>query len=246
MIILYDNEILNSTNTTNSENSDYPLSNLQDTRAAKFFRTLTDSAVRIVFNKTSLNADWFFILNHNITSGATIKLEANATDSWGSPSLSETITWNADTMFLDFTEATYNYWSLYVDDSSNPDAFIQIGLCVLGKALVMPGQTTNPTIRYIDTSQKTRSTSGQSYKDIRYNYRTISSVFPIITQSEFDDIETMIRFHWNNGPVMMYMWEESPGSQSPMYCDINQTIEQKKLDQSGIAYTINLDFEEVF
>lgn len=72
---------------------------------------------------------------HNVSSGATVKIQGHTADAWGAPSLDETITWRAGTMFRYLTSAakTYRYWRLKVEgDAANPDGWIGIGELYLG------------------------------------------------------------------------------------------------------------------
>jgi len=246
MILLNDNKILTSTITANSEDPNYPLSNLLDTRVVKYYRSISDSALRIVFENTGTAADWFFILNHNITSGATIKLEANTNDSWGSPPFSEVITHNSGTMSLNFTEATYDFWSLYVDDSSNPNDFIQIGLCSLGAVYEMPGAESIEVI-LTDTSVENVSLSGQLTGDERYKFRGVSATFTGVEQTVSSEIREIYSTLRTIRPFVMCVWENSLDIESPIYSRfVNKTLPLKQRPQQGLIFDFSLEFEEVF
>lgn len=247
MIILYENKILTSALSCNSENVNFPLSNLKNTKTTKFFRSLSDTGLRIVVNQEALKADWFFLLNHNLTAGATIKLEANTSDAWASPAFSETVTWKSGTISHNFTEQTYSFWSVYIDDPSNPNEFIQIGLTSLGKALSMPGFDPAVKVSYVDTTNRTRTQSLTIYKDIRPVYKIVSVKFPAILQDEWLAIETMLEFYHNTGdPVIMVLWEESLDIESPIYCELPARIEKEKLPVDGVLFSKTLEFEETF
>jgi len=89
----------------------------------------------IVFDMMSaMSANSIIIYDHNFTSAATITLEANATDSWGTPAFTETIPW-ATLKILRYLAATpsYRYFRLSITDSSNPDGYIEIGELFLGE-----------------------------------------------------------------------------------------------------------------
>lgn len=58
------------------------------------------------------------LLNHNLTSGATVTLEANASDSWGSPSYSQSLTWRSTHIFLVLNQS-YRWWRVTISDSGN-------------------------------------------------------------------------------------------------------------------------------
>lgn len=74
--------------------------------------------------------------DHNLTSGATIVLKANSSDSWGAPAFSESITWAADKILHYLSAAqTYQCWQIQITDAANPDEYIEIGELFLGSYL---------------------------------------------------------------------------------------------------------------
>jgi hypothetical protein len=76
----------------------------------------------------------FVLLHHNITSGATITLQANSADDWGAPPYSQAITWAAGVLCF-FLNETYRWWRLTVTDASNPDGYIRASELYLGDYL---------------------------------------------------------------------------------------------------------------
>lgn len=76
------------------------------------------------------------LYDHNFTSGVTLLLEGNTADAWGAPAFSEAVTYNADKILHYLSSAqTYRYWRLSVTDTSNTDAYIEIGELFLGSYL---------------------------------------------------------------------------------------------------------------
>lgn len=67
-------------------------------------------------------------IDHNLTSAAVIKVLMNETNSWGSPSFSEDITWNDKKKFLHYlsSEQIYRFLQLSMSDQTNPDGSIEI------------------------------------------------------------------------------------------------------------------------
>lgn len=70
--------------------------------------------------------------HHNLTSGATITLQANASDSWGAPSYSQAISWASDTIGYFLSGQNYRYWRLRLQDAANTDDYLRIALLYLG------------------------------------------------------------------------------------------------------------------
>jgi len=78
------------------------------------------------------NVTAFGIHAHNITSGNTVlRIRGNATDSWGAPTFSQNLTFNADVIFV-FIDETFRWWRFEVTDGGNGDGYIQIGEMFLG------------------------------------------------------------------------------------------------------------------
>ena len=96
MKILYDNLVEDSTITFSTETYLYEAANIVDINTLKTWRS-TSTTASVVFELSSADElDTVGIKNHNFTSGATIKIQANATDSWGAPTFSQTLTWRED------------------------------------------------------------------------------------------------------------------------------------------------------
>ena len=139
MIILWNNEIDKNTYTALTEHVDYPLTNLIDPRLSRVYHSLSDDDQYILIAGTDIKADAIAILNHNISSGATIRIQGNDADVWGAPTFNQLLTWAEYILFQEFTSGEYDYWRLFVDDPANPDGYIKIGRLYLGEVLEMPG-----------------------------------------------------------------------------------------------------------
>ena len=78
--------------TVSSENAAYPKANLSDGNPAKPFK-FTATTGNIVWDFGSAQSlDIFAIIHHNLTAAlANVKIQGNATDSWGAPSLDQAV-----------------------------------------------------------------------------------------------------------------------------------------------------------
>lgn len=63
--------------------------------------------------------------DHNFTAAATVKFQANASDSWGSPSVDYTFATITDPLIY-YLDATYQYNRWLIEDPTNTDAFLQV------------------------------------------------------------------------------------------------------------------------
>jgi len=185
MIVVANETLKDSTLTINSNNINYPVTNILDSRLTKIVKTDSNTTMTIVFDAGSaVNVNSISIANHNISSGATIKFQGNATNVWTTPTIDETLTYSSGIINKQFTGGSYRYWRLNIVDAGNSDGFISAGR-VYGGTISSPpsiGQTFSNT--RVSESLKTYSISGQAYGDNRYFYDLISIQWRKITQAE--------------------------------------------------------------
>jgi hypothetical protein len=129
--------------TVSSEATAYPKANLYNFRKGKYFQF--NDAGESPFTHTIVfttggnsNVDFVALLGHNIAAAATIKFQGNDTDSWGSPSLDETITYRAEDMYKKFTEVSHVYWRVAITTTV---AAPKIGELVVGVSAAPAGMT---------------------------------------------------------------------------------------------------------
>lgn len=131
-----DNVAGNATITAQSgtADSDYPLTNLVDDNPAKPGK-LTTTTGRIMFDFGSAqNIDLVALIHTNLTAGLSVKIQANATDSWGAPSIDQAITIPAVpddgyplNPWLDLTgisPRSYRYWAIQIAGTNSAAAAI--------------------------------------------------------------------------------------------------------------------------
>lgn len=243
MKILWNNTATSATLTATTENSDYPVENIQDIRTTKVFRSTDDAAERIVFDGQA-TASYCVIVNHNLSSSATIKIEGNDTDSWGSPSLSETMTYNSGMIIKSFTEATYNYWSIYIDDN-NSDGYIEIGFVFIGTYLQMPSMKRDQNIpNNVDTYQQIGQ-GGHVFGGINYTYREFGVNFNYLTNTQRQNINTVFETVGNVTPIVLLPWTDRT-FEDYIYCIINQTaLDFKRTGSQNYPFSLSVKFREV-
>lgn len=113
---------------------------------------------------TDSEIDALVLLDHNLTSSATITLwgdDAATFDSGtaGAPQLSETVTWNADKIlhYLTTADRTKRYWQIRIADTLNSDGRIEIGELYLGSYLELSRTYSNG---FEHTTETLKETSG--------------------------------------------------------------------------------------
>jgi hypothetical protein len=87
--------------------------------------------------------DTLAILNHNLTTSATVLLQGSNDVSFGSIPFTETLTIEKTNLYyiapyLPLT--SYRYWRIDVTDTTNPDGYIQMGTIVFGSTIIFNGE----------------------------------------------------------------------------------------------------------
>ena len=140
--ILYNaaSDLSSATITSSSDGTSNTDDNAVDNRVGKVWRTDTNTTEWIKWDFGSSKAvNCVGIFNHNLTAAATITFEGNATDSWGAPTVDESISvsTNSDGEVLGrivhfFSSQTLRYWRVTIDDPGNTKSYIQIGRIIFG------------------------------------------------------------------------------------------------------------------
>jgi len=254
--------IVNATITASSENPDYLFSvALIDSRLSRVGRTLSDSAQWVKFSfAAAVDVDTVGIFGNNFTSGATVKIQANATDVWTSPSIDTALTYTKNNRKSteqgrdvgvwshQFTSTeSYRYWRIYVDDAANPDTYIEMGFVFLDESTDFPGMAVNQTFPRQSTSETTFSTSGQAYGLKRLQYNGVTASFPSITQDQRETYDTFFDKVDLVTPYMMLVWESSLDKQRPIYVINTNLPEWPRVEGAGgILWRANMEVREVF
>ena len=249
MKILYDNLVFNSTIDALTENPDYLFNTaLKGTRLSRVCRTVDDAAQTVLFDTGSANdVDSIAILGHNITSGATIKIQANATDAWTAPSVDQTMIYNSGPIVYQFgSTQSYRYWRLYIDDGSNPDDYIQLAYVFIGEALTMPGMARAKTINKKTNSAVQKSTTGQQYADKRLQYKSGAFSFPNVEDDKRNEVDEMFDEVEIARPFIMLVWEDDLDVEPAQYCAMTKELEWIQQDSWGLLWTLAIETEQCF
>jgi hypothetical protein len=245
MQILWANEFLDATIDYSTESPNYPVTNLQDTRLSRKFRTtdITDEYVKV---STRLTASRVAIMGHNFPAATVIKIQGNDTDVWTAPSLDETLTWSEGIIIGTFTECTYSYWRITFTVASGVTYF-EIGSMFLGTFLQLPGMKPDQSIDDETTSVSVESASGQTYGDIGYDYRAPVVNFPYMTEAQRTGIRAMWADVRNVKPIIIVIWATRTDIETPIYCKINQNkITFKRTGSPTVPWSTTIAFKEVF
>lgn len=231
-------------------NINYPESNLSDPRTSRVYRSNTVNSTEIIRFTETINAKYVCLVNHNVSSSATVYIEGSSSfATWASTAtFSTTIPWSSYIMNTYFISSSYPYWQVRIVNNSTSLIYTQIGVVQIGDWLQLPRMKPDQQINDEVTSKISISDGGQSYGDDGYYYRSPTINLPYLTSTERNDIRTMFYSVKNYKPVLLDIWESSNSSEEfPMYCIIDQTnIEWKKTDDINYRWSCSLKFREVF
>ncbi len=188
----------------------------------------------------------FYVDDIEIDKVPVARIMANDTNDWTAPALSETFDWGAGPMMVFFASTSKRFWRFQIDDSANPDGYLQIGRLGLGEYLQMPPIEPGAELPEVTTSQPSTSISGQVFGNDGQILLAPAFSLPIISQAERLQIREMFAEVKNIRPVFLAVWEESLDIQEAVYCRIDQDkLEFKKAPEAGVLWMLDLSFVEV-
>ena len=234
MRILYDNEAYaGRALTASSEATGYAVSQLENHIVARRWRATGDSAEWAMWDAgagNTITVTDCALNGHNFSSGAVVKIQGNATDSWGSPSVDETITYNAEVMYKQFTGGAYRYWRVSIVDASNPDTYVEVGVIFFGEDLDLGDIIYREyAMQYEDTSIQAFTQTGQLYGDQGIVREIYNFQFPFI-DTEKSSIDT---------------WYDTVGKFRPWFM-LTFPADLTNHPIKYVVFTENLDWNHIF
>lgn len=245
MKFLQTNLIDSASLTASTEESAYPASNLQDAILSSVWRSAGVTSENIVINLgTASAADIVFLANHNLTSSATITLQANSSDSWGAPPFSETLTWESGIINKAFTSASYQYWRVVLADSTNTDGYLKLGGIGLGAAYDVPGIGTTYQVENNSTALKYVTQSRQVFGSEGVFWKQVNVQIPYVTQAERVEMETC--FKAKDWYIPFYVqFNETCIDEGALYATLNGPgLGFQSLETQPVAYSSRYTLDE--
>ncbi|MDA2936839.1 hypothetical protein MYX75_01065 [Acidobacteria bacterium AH-259-A15] len=131
-----DNLVSDALLTPTSVNSVYPVANLSILPIFKIYRTteggIGTQKIRIDF-PTAQSIDTFAVVNHNLTSGATITVKGGSSPDPDGSAFTTTITWRELLAWKILTAAeSHKNWSITLDDEANVNGYLSVGYLIMG------------------------------------------------------------------------------------------------------------------
>ncbi len=189
----YNNLVETAQLSASTTNAQYPLSNLQHDFRTKNWRSTTNSD-SVVFDMGSIEPVDTIALVDNWRNGfgvSTITIEANATDSWGAPAFTTTMTFDS-TFGIGIkelsSEQNYRYWRLVLTSTLG---YCELANIFIGKATTIPTNGVDYGFSYKNKDMKkvSKTRYGQEYIDDMGSQKELNSLkFSVMNTTEMDAI----------------------------------------------------------
>lgn len=234
--------------TPTSEVSTLPVENIANEFRARVWRTGTSVADEnvVIDLGSAQSVTSIILLDHTLTSGdSAIAIQGNASDSWGAPSVNESLTYAAGTISKVFTGGAYRYWRLKFTKASS-GVSRDIGRVFLGPYLE---PTDLPDYdgydeRLEDLSRKTKARSGQTWTDQLPQFATLNVSMSRFGQTDVDNIKTMLD---TVGQSKSFFFQcETSGSLNKVWYVKNRRAFSRKVVayDGGYKWDFNMEMEE--
>lgn len=166
--VLYDNKGLSATWSALTDVATLPAANLGTANRRRACRTTGVASQWFKANLGSAQAvGAVAIVSPNITQAADITIQGNAADAWGAPTFTQVLApWDyakSGVLVAWFAAQTLAWWRVVIDDPTNPDGYLQVGLIALGPSVAFARAPQDLRFTRVDPSPVEYAPSGTPY-----------------------------------------------------------------------------------
>lgn len=246
MIILYDNKFDDAVVTVPNENLYFGVDSLKNHNLSKLFQAESNVSFVDIDFEDPKKVDSFFLIDHNFSETAIVKLQANSTNDFISPPFEITLDIESYMLFDYELDETYRYWRVAFDDNLNLST-VTFSRIMMGEKLVMPPMAKDQEIPKATTNKSTTNKTGQIFYNIGYSRKEAIVNFQSVSWEKKTEIENMFDNASNAKPVIMVLWEDRIDLQRPLYVNINnETAEFQRTENKINPWGFSFEFREVF
>jgi len=126
---------------TNQETGDFSPNNLNTDIVEEVFRSTSTSVTLTVDTGVAqgVGIDTLAFINHNLTEGAIVQMQGSNDNFASAPNFTTNLEVTSENLFYIATSIpnlvqTNRYWRFVIQDTSNADGYVQIGVIVFGRA----------------------------------------------------------------------------------------------------------------
>lgn len=141
-----------------------------------------------------------------LSEDAVITLQANATNVWTSPAVSQVLTIDNDYIVASHFFATaqsYRYWRLKIVDPQNPYLYIELGHVWIGENLNIDPLQNGFKYKLVDLTKVTKTDFGHEYADEYPVQAQLDFDYKYLQYAEYKILENSFRLNGNRKPVLV-------------------------------------------
>ena len=141
----------------------------------------------------AIDVQSFLFKKHNLSTGATAKIQGHTADAWSDPDVNVTLSLTSDiTIYYWSSIQSKRWWRYYINDVENSDLYVETGRIFLG-GYFSPEVNMRKDYgkRYVDPSELIFSDGGQISTNKKTKYVTMSLVFEYTSAADLATFETM-------------------------------------------------------
>lgn len=228
--------------------TNYPFINAQDQRLSQQYRTTAVTSQTIILDLGSaISISTAAIISHNFTSSVSVTVDANTTNSWGSPATSKTIIYNAGMMLNFFTPVSYQWWRFTISDPTNTNGYLSMGRIWLGNYITIdPSSNIDFEVTKKRSDRVIHGRGQQKFASKGVDWNEYSLSFPSSNYTMVDSIGTMFDTVGKHTSVIFCNFDTLRGITNliePVYCSIIDDINFTNEEGRKMNYQLHLQEE---
>lgn len=257
--LFYDNTLFDAAVLTpGSQQSTLPATNVQNPLRSRVWRTdILSAAETLVINFGSAvtpKAFIAFFTDVDDSVDSLIKIQGNASNSWGSPTFSQALTkkqilFTKKNYFFNYFSATETFqYFRYIFTKAAAAVTRDTGRIFLGNTydIVRAPSRDGIEITFTDGSKKTKGVGLNTFVEVLPLYRLVKITFPPMSQTDITNLDTVFSSLGQNSNFYIQIDQVAPYDEI-IYCKslsyVKKLFAQK--DSSNIWWTVTLNFEEM-
>lgn len=235
--------------TASASETGYPVSNLSSPAAWRKWRSTTTTGDQWAKFDLGSNKSMTVLaaIHARLHTGGTLHAQANATDAWGAPTVSEQLTVPSPdltgVLAAWISSQSLRWVRFYFTNTGAVSEYVELSVGFVGTYLepstsIAPGAG----LRRIDPSIQRRAIGGQRSSIVRAKFHEVSGVFRVQSSSARDDFRTA--FH-TNGASVPAVFSLSPGTASlTFYGTLAADLSTAHQADSADLWTVPFGFVE--
>jgi len=190
------------------------------------------------------NIQAFIFKKHNLSSGATAKIQGHTSDSWSSPDVDVTLSLTSDiTIYYWSSAKSKQWWRYYINDVANSSHYVETGRVFLGGYFSSSMNLRRDYRKqYNDPSDLMFSDGGQLSVNKKTKFKTMNLVFEYVSDTDLSTFDS-IWDHLGKTKEFFFTRDRDLASTSTSYMRIvDMSVDHVSMDK---LYTISLVLEDL-